>query len=217
MSTQHPRGFTLIELLVVISIIAILASMLLPAVASVRGSAATATCGSALRQLGMGAATYSEDSEGLLLPMNVGIAAATPWMELLHSYLDDDRTGVNNIRRTGVIWGCPVWKTMPQYSAANGWAPGYAINGHPWRDGTGANWTTWTNLDPTCVPLGATIPLGRITKKSIRPLFADSFDFWLGDSQHQARHRGGLVQQVHIDGHCSTATLVGAINAMSNP
>ena len=62
------RAFTLIELLVVISIIAILAAMLLPAIAMVRDSAQASTCRSNLRQVGMGVVCYLEDSSGILMP-----------------------------------------------------------------------------------------------------------------------------------------------------
>ncbi len=64
---SHPRrsAFTLIELLVVISIIAILASMLLPAVGMIRDMAQSAKCGSNLRQYQMAAIAYAADNEGL--------------------------------------------------------------------------------------------------------------------------------------------------------
>ena len=61
-------AFTLIELLVVISIIAILASLLLPAIGLVRNSAQSTTCGNMQRQLGLANFVYANDNEGLAIP-----------------------------------------------------------------------------------------------------------------------------------------------------
>ncbi len=62
--TKH-QGFTLIELLVVISIIAILAGMLLPAISLVRESARKANCGSNQRQIILAMVTYTSENDGV--------------------------------------------------------------------------------------------------------------------------------------------------------
>ncbi len=63
--TNHLRqAFTLIELLVVIAIIAVLASLLLPAVASVRAKANQTRCIHTLKQWAMAVMRYSQENNG---------------------------------------------------------------------------------------------------------------------------------------------------------
>ena len=61
------RGFTLVELLVVISIIALLISLLLPALAMARQSGLSIQCETNLRSLGQLAAEYVASNKGFLL------------------------------------------------------------------------------------------------------------------------------------------------------
>jgi prepilin-type N-terminal cleavage/methylation domain-containing protein len=63
-SPSSCRGFTLIELLVVIGIIAVLTSLLLPALSSARQMGHKAACLSNLRQLGIAIHSYAQDYDG---------------------------------------------------------------------------------------------------------------------------------------------------------
>ena len=82
MSTAQ-RGFTLIELLVVISIIAVLASMLLPAISQVREQARASRCKTSLRQMQMANVAYSTEWEDFV-PMFYyagGPVSGSGWFE----------------------------------------------------------------------------------------------------------------------------------------
>jgi prepilin-type N-terminal cleavage/methylation domain-containing protein len=59
----YGQGFTLIELLVVISIIALLAAMLLPALSRAREHAYFASCKNSQRQVGIGFLVYASDNK----------------------------------------------------------------------------------------------------------------------------------------------------------
>ncbi len=61
-------AFTLVELLVVIPIIAILASLLLPALGRAKAAGLAAHCASSLRQLQIGWQLYADDHNGSLVP-----------------------------------------------------------------------------------------------------------------------------------------------------
>lgn len=118
------RGFTLIELLVVITIIAILAAMLLPALAKTKMSAASVQCVSNLKQLGAAHTMYQGDF-GQCVQYT---ANSNLWMAMLLPY----NANVNGISI------CPLAYT-PTTKAA--FSPGYTY-------GTADQMWSWAPFAP---------------------------------------------------------------------
>jgi prepilin-type N-terminal cleavage/methylation domain-containing protein len=88
------RGFTLIELLVVISVIALLVSIVLPALGSSRETARRAKCMVNLRSIGQGFQLYLDRNKGAVFPKvnplhGSSTTANDPsLLDLLSEYLD---------------------------------------------------------------------------------------------------------------------------------
>ncbi len=142
---HRPRlraGFTLIELLVVVSVIAILAAMLLPAIGLVREQARFMVCKNNLRQLGVAAIGYTIDTDDVL-PVwrglgnnDWGLPDVDHWTFTLAERLGydwsiPDATGTNKGAR---IYRCPLdggvdGRWMRRDYTLQGYWVSYTING----------------------------------------------------------------------------------------
>lgn len=121
---RHVSAFTLIELLVVISIIAILAAMLLPAIGTVRDLARSQTCANNLRQLGVAHQTYVEDNEGRIVWATNGGAVTfemllLPYLEYAGRTITCAKDQTSLFPRSTTIDGVAVVNTRRSYSVVS--------------------------------------------------------------------------------------------------
>jgi prepilin-type N-terminal cleavage/methylation domain-containing protein len=110
---RNTKKFTLIELLIVIAIIAILASLLLPALGKARDIAQRSKCAGNLKQIGAAMNMYISDEGDGWIPGGSSIAA-TPmpilWTTAMFSYFppsDAYKTTYSNYVYGNAILICP--------------------------------------------------------------------------------------------------------------
>ncbi len=210
MSTPtHRQGFTLIELLVVISIIAILAGMLLPAINLVRNQAQQANCGNNQKQIVLAMSAYTNDNDGLWPSFLANSASETtgntaPTAAQAHfatmatfEFLTSQLGG----ELPAKTFACPSNAAVKPPATAKALSRGGTTEAPSWADATSMtsalayayDWGVPSNASSSRVVLAD------------RPAFAGSSTTALGETNHKKKTIAAFA-----DGHYETLSMVSS-------
>lgn len=222
---RRPNAFTLIELLVVISIIALLISILLPALGAARDAARQVKCLSNLRQIGVGYRLYAQDYKDVVVPpiaddadfpsLPHDIFWFEPLSELYNGNGDRFADGTSEVMKS-----CPAFDYDPAVTYVTGYGmslfPAYPFDARQYR----------YNNPASGIPV-YTLKMDQITHPSLRISNGDAATALLAASRTNAfnstgsedtnRHGDDNSNYVYYDGHAASNDLIGALQGIVDP
>lgn len=192
---SKPLPFTLVELLIVIAIIAILASMLLPALRKAKETANTISCLNTTKQLSTAGHMYINDYDGYLPDRTKYDTSydGDPWTAKMAPYLGIKSKWLKPMHKNAPIFCCPLMLEGTFF----GNAPSYHLNGH-----------TSDNVDTPTKPKKLSefknpwskVLLGDAADKQLRFKHSEFATETTGTGNIGNRHRN-KANFVFLDGH----------------
>jgi len=196
-SVQKCKGFTLIELLVVISIIALLVSILMPALAKARDQAYRVACASNLRQCVTGCIMYSMDNVDKVPQGNFGGSHSTCYRTKHGGMVYDLPTIVTDyVGNVMEIWSCAKINTFApplddprntrEQTKGHCYGSYMYFPGRPYPSfGNNPNYPNYPASPPDPLSL-------KVTKvKPVQPMIQDNMAFWRINSYYESNHGKG--------------------------
>lgn len=218
------KAFTLIELLVVVAIIALLISILLPALNDAKRQARTTVCMSNVRQVSMGFVLYSQDWNGMLPgstwdyvpPGNYNRGKPMCWLGTINGKGDKDHvpswgTIFKLIGEQTAVYKCPEDKLENRALRNNGAAekPLYSYTAPPFLTGAPTsllkmtrwpeNAATWNNTTDWDKATGHSLPWMLVEEDEVEYLAFVTDSAWSNVDIPTNRHKERATIG-HIDG-----------------